>query len=88
MRVGRVQSLPIRLSIAIEALTTRLRIQPDVIVSMPEPYHVKAKGNGEIKEFLVPNPFKEDTWVKLDGAQIFFGRQYGCRLLNDQHREH
>jgi len=39
------------------------RIQPDVIVSMPEPYRVKAKGNGEIKEFLVPNPFKEDTWV-------------------------
>jgi hypothetical protein len=39
------------------------RIQPDVVVSMPEPYHVAATGVGEIKEFFVPNPFKEDTWV-------------------------
>jgi hypothetical protein len=39
------------------------RIQPDVIVSTPEPYRISAKGAGEIKEFLVPNPFKEDTWV-------------------------
>jgi hypothetical protein len=39
------------------------RIQPDVVVSMPEPYHVRAKGAGEIKEFFVPSPFKEDTWV-------------------------
>jgi hypothetical protein len=39
------------------------RIQPDVIVSMPEPYRVHAKGAGEIKEFFVPNPFNEDTWV-------------------------
>jgi hypothetical protein len=39
------------------------RIQPDVVVSMPEPYVIKAKGEGEIKEFFIPNPFKEDTWV-------------------------
>jgi hypothetical protein len=39
------------------------RTQPDVIVSMTEPYYVAAKGEGEIKEFFVPNPFKEDTWV-------------------------
>jgi len=39
------------------------RIQPDVIVSMPQPYRVAAKGAGEIKEFFIPNPFKEDTWV-------------------------
>jgi len=39
------------------------RIQPDVIVSMAEPYRIHAKGAGEIKEFFVPNPFKEDTWV-------------------------
>jgi len=39
------------------------RIQPDVVVSMPVPYRVAAKGAGEIKEFIVPNPFKEDTWV-------------------------
>jgi hypothetical protein len=39
------------------------RIQPDVVVSMPEPYHVGAKGVGEIKQFFIPNPFKEDTWV-------------------------
>jgi hypothetical protein len=39
------------------------RIQPDVIVSMPEPYYIQAKGAGEVKEFFVPNPFKEDTWI-------------------------
>src|SRR2546428_7235797 len=39
------------------------RIQPDVVVSMPAPYQVHAKGAGEIKEFFIPNPFKEDTWV-------------------------
>src|SRR6266478_5617904 len=39
------------------------RIKPDVVVSMPEPYSVSAKGLGEIKEFFIPNPFKEDTWV-------------------------
>src|SRR5262249_34022254 len=39
------------------------RTQPDVVVSMTEPYYVAAKGEGEIKEFFVPNPFKEDTWV-------------------------
>ena len=39
------------------------RIKPDVIVSIPEPHNVPAKGSGEIKSFLVPNPFKQDTWV-------------------------
>jgi hypothetical protein len=39
------------------------RIEPDIVVSIPEPYYVHAKGAGEIKEFLVPSPFKEDTWV-------------------------
>src|SRR5262249_34166453 len=39
------------------------RIEPDVVVSMPQPYKVAAKGVGEIRQFFVPNPFKEDTWV-------------------------
>jgi hypothetical protein len=39
------------------------RIQPDVVVSMQEPYLVPAKGAGEIKQFVIPSPFKEDTWV-------------------------
>ena len=39
------------------------RIKPDVIISMPEPHNIPAKGSGEIKAFLVPNPFKENTWV-------------------------
>jgi hypothetical protein len=42
---------------------TGWRIHPDVIISMPEAYSVSAKGSGEIKAFLVTNPFKEDTWV-------------------------
>jgi mono/diheme cytochrome c family protein len=39
------------------------RIKPDVIVSMPVAYSIGAKGAGEIKEFFVENPFKQDTWV-------------------------
>ena len=39
------------------------RVQPDVIISMPEAHKVPAKGSGEIESYLVPNPFKEDTWV-------------------------
>jgi hypothetical protein len=39
------------------------RIKPDVVVSMREPYRIAAKGSGQIKEFVIPNPFKEDTWV-------------------------
>src|SRR5206468_6667842 len=39
------------------------RIHPDVVVQMPRPYVVHAQGAGEIKEFFLENPFKEDTWV-------------------------
>src|SRR5262249_1524678 len=33
------------------------RIKPDVVISIPEPHYVSAKGSGEIKSFVVPNPF-------------------------------
>jgi hypothetical protein len=39
------------------------RIQPDVVVSMPESVRIQAQGAGEVREFLVANPFNEDTWV-------------------------
>jgi len=39
------------------------QIQPDVVVSMPTPFRVAARGAGEVRQFMVPNPFKEDTWV-------------------------
>jgi hypothetical protein len=39
------------------------RIAPDVTISIPAPHNVPAKGAGEIKSFIVPNPFKSDTWV-------------------------
>jgi hypothetical protein len=39
------------------------RSQPDVIVSMPQPFQVAAQGAGVIRTFLVPNPFQADTWV-------------------------
>jgi hypothetical protein len=38
-------------------------IQPDVVVSMPEPFPVPAKGVLELTEITVPNCFKKDTWV-------------------------
>jgi hypothetical protein len=39
------------------------RTQPDVIVSMPTAHPVAASGPGEIRSFMIANPFKEDTWV-------------------------
>src|SRR5262245_11351915 len=39
------------------------RIKPDVIISMPEPYTVPAKGKGEVKGFIIKSPFQRDTWV-------------------------
>jgi hypothetical protein len=39
------------------------QIKPDVVVSMQEPYRLNARGAGEVKQFFIENPFKEDTWV-------------------------
>jgi hypothetical protein len=39
------------------------RTKPDVIVSMPYDQPIVANGPGEIKEYMIPSPFKEDTWV-------------------------
>jgi len=44
--------------------TSGWRIEPDVVISIPEAHSVPAKGSGEIKAFTVPNPFHEDTWVR------------------------
>ena len=43
--------------------TSGWRIDPDVVISIPEAHPVPAKGSGEIKVFNVPNPFSQDTWV-------------------------
>jgi hypothetical protein len=39
------------------------RTQPDIVVSMPAAHPVAAQGEGEVRVFSIPNPFKEDTWV-------------------------
>lgn len=39
------------------------RIKPDVVISMAEAFNVPAKGVGQIESFMIPNPFKQDTWV-------------------------
>jgi hypothetical protein len=39
------------------------RIQPDVVVSMPTPYRIAARGAGEVRQFVIPSPFTQDTWV-------------------------
>jgi hypothetical protein len=39
------------------------RTPPDVVVSMPYAYPIGATGVGEIRRFLIPSPFDEDTWV-------------------------
>jgi hypothetical protein len=40
------------------------QVEPDVILSIPDAHAVPAKGEGEIKSFIVPNPFRQDTWVR------------------------
>ena len=39
------------------------RTTPDVVVSMKNAYSVPATGAGQILQFFIPSPFKEDTWV-------------------------
>src|SRR5207249_11779475 len=36
---------------------------PTSLFQCTEPQLVAANGPGEIKEYFIPNPFKEDTWV-------------------------
>jgi hypothetical protein len=38
-------------------------IRPDVIVGMPKPVEIPAKGVVELTEVTIPNVFKKDTWV-------------------------
>jgi len=37
--------------------------QPDVVVSMPEPFPIPAQGVLELTDVTVPNCFQKDTWV-------------------------
>src|SRR5207244_11570868 len=39
------------------------RIKPDVVISMAEAFNGPAQGVGQIESFMIPNPFKQDTWV-------------------------
>ena len=41
-------------------------IKPDVVIEMPKAYTVPASGVVEYTYFVIPAPFKQDTWV-LDG---------------------
>ena len=38
-------------------------IPPDIVVSLPEPVQVPAKGTVELTDILVPTGFTKDTWV-------------------------
>src|SRR4029077_13035129 len=38
-------------------------IPPDVVVSMPKPFHVPAKGVLELTSFTIPSGFTRDTWI-------------------------
>ena len=69
------------------------RTKPDVVVSMRESFNVPAKGAGEIQSFMIPNPFKEDTWVTsieirpgdpnnpFSGAQVAAGWAIGGKTF-------
>ncbi len=38
-------------------------IKPDVVIEMPKPYNVPARGTVEYTYFVVPSGFTKDTWV-------------------------
>ncbi|HSY10808.1 MAG TPA: cytochrome c, partial [Verrucomicrobiae bacterium] len=38
-------------------------IKPDVVIEMPKPYNVPARGTIEYTYFVVPSGFTKDTWV-------------------------
>jgi len=40
------------------------RIKPDVIITMPKPFTVPAKGTVEYQYFVVDPGFKEDKWIR------------------------
>ncbi len=54
------------------------RIQPDVIVSLPRPIPVPAKGVVEIMEITIPTGFKQDTWVT--SIEIRPGTEPSCTM--------
>ncbi|HEY7212043.1 MAG TPA: thiol-disulfide isomerase [Bryobacteraceae bacterium] len=39
--------------------------QPDVVLEMPAPFHVPAKGTLEYQYILIPLHFRQDTWVQM-----------------------
>ena len=43
--------------------------KPDVVIKMPEPYTVQARGTVEYKYFVTPTNFKEDRWVQASEAK-------------------
>jgi hypothetical protein len=45
------------------AWTDGWNIKPDVVISMPKPYRVPAKGTVLYTYFVVPSGFTKDTWV-------------------------
>jgi len=78
-------------------------IQPDVVVSMPRPIPVAAKGVVELTTVVIPNCFKTDTWVTaieiLPGnksvvhhSDLYFvphkrGAQYGVPQVQEKERD-
>lgn len=38
-------------------------IKPDLIVKMPKPFHVPAKGTVELTNFVLPTGLTKDTWI-------------------------
>ena len=51
--------------------------EPDVVLTMPEPYVIPAEGRDVFRSFIVPTDFEEDRWV-----QAFEFRADGLRGLH------
>jgi hypothetical protein len=67
--------------------------QPDVVIQLPQPYEIPAKGTIEYLHWVVPTNFKTDKWVQFAEARptdrahvhhiIAFVREPGSNWLKD-----
>lgn len=67
--------------------------QPDVVIQLPQPYEIPAKGTIEYLHWVVPTDFKTDKWVQFAEARptdrahvhhiIAFVREPGSNWLKD-----
>ena len=65
--------------------------EPEMVIALPRPFQIPAKGTVDYQHFVIPSPFKEDTWVRRAEIRptardvvhhvIVYAREPGSRWL-------